>query len=104
MLAETNLKEVNNLTSGIEGEIIRDATRTYQYLPLFQKDQIGVEMLKKILLAVAKARPEVGYCQGMNFVVATMILVAVTDDKEFSLEKKNSITGYSYAQMMIIAI
>jgi len=63
-----------NLTSEIE----RDVRRTFPTLPIFQRASGAAQkLLANILFSVARMNPEVGYCQGMNFVAATMILVAL---------------------------
>eukprot|EP00938_MAST-03A_sp_MAST-3A-sp1_P004681 g4681.t1 len=63
-----------NLTSEIE----RDVRRTFPTLPIFQRASSAAQrLLANILFSVARMNPEVGYCQGMNFVAAMMILVAL---------------------------
>jgi hypothetical protein len=42
---------------------MRDVSRTFQTNPLFKENQIGRDMLRRILLAVSLSSPEVGYCQ-----------------------------------------
>ena len=39
------------------------------------KSSLGERMLSNVLLALAIARPNVGYCQGMNFVVGGLLIV-----------------------------
>lgn len=63
---------------GLEGEIARDVRRTFPNRALFRvKNGLGQRMLFNVLLAIAVYEPKVGYCQGMNFVVAVMITVAL---------------------------
>ena len=56
----------------------RDLARCVQntaYVSLFAEEQgLGQVMLGRILSAVAGACPDVGYCQGMNYLAAAMIL------------------------------
>eukprot|EP00599_Poterioochromonas_sp_BG-1_P009714 CAMPEP_0173137274 /NCGR_PEP_ID=MMETSP1105-20130129/2985_1 /TAXON_ID=2985 /ORGANISM="Ochromonas sp., Strain BG-1" /LENGTH=932 /DNA_ID=CAMNT_0014049623 /DNA_START=341 /DNA_END=3140 /DNA_ORIENTATION=+ len=40
---------------------------------IFKENEIGRIMLTRILLAISLACPEVGYCQGMNFVGGTLV-------------------------------
>ena len=40
----------------------------------------GQEELRRVLLAVAYCLPEIGYCQGMNFIAS--VLIALTDSEE----------------------
>lgn len=62
------------LNSGQFGEINRDVVRTLQFHPFFKSGQLGESMLRRILQVMLVARPEVGYCQGMNFVTAMLLL------------------------------
>ena len=63
------------LTSGVYGEIWRDVGRTLPAHPFFKEDGgMGQTMLGRILSAVAVACPDTGYCQGMNYLVAALIL------------------------------
>jgi hypothetical protein len=61
--------------TGTEGEIFRDATRTFPRDSYFSSKE-GQDKLADCLRAVATLVPSVGYCQGMNFVAATMLLTA----------------------------
>ncbi|EER11537.1 TBC domain-containing protein, putative, partial [Perkinsus marinus ATCC 50983] len=57
------------------GRVIEvDLRRTFPHHPAFQED-IVVERLRNILWAFAVFHPDVGYCQGMNFIAATMMMV-----------------------------
>lgn len=38
--------------------------------------------MKRVLEAIAYVLPDVGYCQGMNFIAST--LIAVVDDEELA--------------------
>ena len=62
------------LSAGQVGEIVRDVVRTFPGHPFFRSGMPGERMLGRILQAVAAAYPGIGYCQGMNFVVGTMLL------------------------------
>ena len=44
-----------------------------------------VERMRRVLLAYAKRNPEVGYCQGMNFVAAAILLFVDSDEDAFWL-------------------
>lgn len=39
------------------------------------KTQEGWDKLRNVLLAVAFVVPEVGYCQGMNFIASVLVTV-----------------------------
>ena len=60
------------------GEIDRDVVRTMPHHALFSPNNETGEYnrgkLQKILLAVSNAHLDVGYCQGMNFVGATLLI------------------------------
>ncbi len=64
-------KEKNKILKQFCEEIERDITRTF-YTEKFAKGN-GNEQLKNILTAMAFIRPEIGYCQGMNFIVGALI-------------------------------
>ena len=59
-------------------EIERDVVRTLPSNDLFASNSpVGAEnrtKLRNVLLAVSSAEPAVGYCQGMNFVAATLLI------------------------------
>jgi hypothetical protein len=65
------------MSSGQFGEIHRDVIRTFQSHPFFQASGQGAQMLDRVLKVLLLARPLVGYCQGMNFVVANLILARI---------------------------
>lgn len=72
-LAEVDTN-ASSLSQGQIGEIVRDVVRTFPGHPFFKRGMIGERMLGRILQAVAAAYPNIGYCQGMNFVVGTLLL------------------------------
>ncbi|KAF1780976.1 Rab-GTPase-TBC domain [Phytophthora cactorum] len=72
-------------TTGVEGEIDRDIERTFPANPFFSEkvraveerraDGDGRRLLGNVLKAVALYADDVGYCQGMNYVVAALLVV-----------------------------
>jgi len=54
-------------------EIGRDVPRTFPTLPQFQEEE-NRNKLASVLRALNAAQPDVGYCQGMNFVIAVFLL------------------------------
>eukprot|EP00927_Polykrikos_kofoidii_P076507 TRINITY_DN73588_c0_g1_i1.p1 TRINITY_DN73588_c0_g1~~TRINITY_DN73588_c0_g1_i1.p1 ORF type:complete len:751 (-),score=125.18 TRINITY_DN73588_c0_g1_i1:145-2397(-) len=64
------------LPHGKVGEIERDVHRTFPNHDTFRgAEGSGARAdLLRILRAVAAAEPDVGYCQGMNFIAATLLL------------------------------
>lgn len=77
----------------VEDVIERDLTRTYPRHALFATAQIdgggsdrenenpGVGSLRRILRSYARLDKEVGYCQGMNYVAALLLVHATADAK-----------------------
>jgi len=64
------------LPKGKVPEIERDVTRTFPLHPRFRGDSgsAGRAELLRVLRAACAAVPEVGYCQGMNFVAASLLI------------------------------
>ena len=62
-------------------EIGRDLHRTF-YNEKFAKGN-GTLMLKNILTALAFVRPEIGYCQGMNFIAGALVNLIDNEEKCF---------------------
>ena len=61
-------------TTGELGEIMRDVNRTYPTHELFKGPKRGEKLLSRVLKAVVTALPDVGYCQGMNFVAGCLLI------------------------------
>jgi hypothetical protein len=74
-------------------EIEKDITRTF-YTEKFTQGN-GNDLLKNILNSVAFIRPEIGYCQGMNFIAAFLLKISNYNEIDtfylycFVLEKIN---------------
>ena len=62
-------------------EIKRDINRTF-YTEKFTKGN-GKLILINVLSALAFIRPEIGYCQGMNFIVGALIELIEEEEKIF---------------------
>jgi len=54
-------------------DIDRDIDRTFTNHPFF-RDGIGRVSLRRILVAFSHRRPDIGYCQSMNFVCGLLLL------------------------------
>lgn len=69
----------------IEGVIERDLDRTFPTHRLFEggADGQGQRMLRSILRAYANYNAAVGYCQGMSFLAATLILQIEEEEDAF---------------------
>eukprot|EP01033_Poteriospumella_lacustris_P009778 gene9778-7000_t len=82
-LQGVDVDDITRFSGGVEGEIMRDVLRTFQTQTFFQEGHLGRRMLLRILMAVSKAADaSVGYCQGMNFVVGTMLQCAMATQQE----------------------
>jgi hypothetical protein len=66
----------------ITQQIKADITRTLTDNIFFRKGP-GVTKLHEVLLAYARRNPDVGYCQGMNLVVANLLLLTPSAEDAF---------------------
>ena len=63
---------------GVEGQILRDVRRTFPRHPLFlDPDGEGQALLANILKRLARFDATLQYCQGMNYVVGFLLMVAL---------------------------
>ena len=75
------LKNKDNKFSYVSQQINKDLNRTF-YNEKF-KNGNGKIMLNNILMAIAFIRREIGYCQGMNFIVGALINFIDNEEKCF---------------------
>ncbi|EPS33013.1 hypothetical protein PDE_07974 [Penicillium oxalicum 114-2] len=68
--------------SSIVSQIDMDIRRTLTDNVFFRKGP-GVDKLKEVLLAYSRRNPEVGYCQGMNLIAASLLLILPTAEDAF---------------------
>ena len=68
----------------IVSQIQMDITRTLTDNVFFRKGP-GVIKLNEVLLAYSRRNPQVGYCQGMNLITASLLLVMPTAEDAFWL-------------------
>ena len=66
----------------ILAQIQMDINRTLTDNVFFRKGP-GVAKLNEILLAYSRRNPEVGYCQGMNLITASLLLIMPTAEDAF---------------------
>jgi len=52
-----------------------DIARTYPSLEFFKYGKTGYAQLSRILKAISHVFPKIGYCQGMNFFSAIILLI-----------------------------
>jgi hypothetical protein len=78
-------KMKHNLTSPYENDIKKDIHRTFPEEAYFSSEvfnYIGQEQLYRVLKAIAIYFPNVGYCQGMNFIVAFLLMINGGNENE----------------------
>ncbi|TFK34555.1 rab-GTPase-TBC domain-containing protein [Crucibulum laeve] len=64
-------------------EIEKDVGRTMPLNIFFGGDGAGVDKLRRVLIAYSRRNPAVGYCQGMNLVTSTLLLVHADEEEAF---------------------
>ena len=69
-----------DIVSQIQVDIYRTLTDN-----VFFRNGPGVTKLNEVLLAYSRRNPEVGYCQGMNLITASLLLVMPTAEDAFWL-------------------
>lgn len=71
---EATYAELLKGTSTHEKQITRDLSRTFPNHEYFQAEGLGQESLFNVVKAYSLYDPEVGYCQGLSFVVGPLLL------------------------------
>ncbi|KAG8734169.1 hypothetical protein FRC11_010387 [Ceratobasidium sp. 423] len=64
-------------------EIEKDVVRTMPLNVFFGGDGVGVAKLRRVLRAYSWRNPDIGYCQGMNLIVSTLLLVFPNEEDAF---------------------
>ncbi|THH08191.1 hypothetical protein EW146_g9072 [Bondarzewia mesenterica] len=77
LLAETNGDK------NVAREIEKDVGRTMPLNVFFGGDGVGVHKLRRVLTAYSRRNTAVGYCQGMNLVASTLLLVHADEEEAF---------------------
>ena len=80
-------------TSSFELAISLDVNRTYPSLDFFKVGMQGYVQLSRILKAVSLMIPKIGYCQGMNFFTA-LILLILSNEEVMTYEKYRKHFGW----------
>ncbi|KIY68877.1 TBC-domain-containing protein [Cylindrobasidium torrendii FP15055 ss-10] len=70
-------------SSESEAEIEKDVGRTMPLNVFFGGEGAGVDKLRRVLKAYSIRNPKVGYCQGMNLVTSTLLLVYGNEEDAF---------------------
>ncbi|KAI0777008.1 rab-GTPase-TBC domain-containing protein [Irpex lacteus] len=76
------LSEVDEGSSVVR-EIEKDVGRTMPLNIFFGRTGAGVDKLRRVLKAYSRRNPAVGYCQGMNLVTSTLLLVHADEEEAF---------------------
>ncbi|KAI8603007.1 rab-GTPase-TBC domain-containing protein [Dissophora ornata] len=71
---EASYAELLKSTSSHEKQITRDMSRTFPNHEYFQAEGLGQESLFNVVKAYSLYDKEVGYCQGLSFVVGPLLL------------------------------
>ncbi|KAF7789776.1 hypothetical protein EIP86_000722 [Pleurotus ostreatoroseus] len=71
--------------SNVVREIEKDVGRTMPLNVFFGRTGAGVDKLRRVLKAYSRRNPAVGYCQGMNLVTSTLLLVHADEEEAFWL-------------------
>lgn len=69
--------------NGAVREIEKDVGRTMPLNVFFGRTGAGVDKLRRVLIAYSRRNPTVGYCQGMNLVTSTLLLVFGDEEEAF---------------------
>lgn len=71
----------SRITARIRDEISKDLARTRTSERVRTKE--GQEEMERVLLAIAYCMPDVGYCQGMNFIASVLLSVTESEPQGF---------------------
>jgi len=77
-------EELQSKKSKSEMAISVDIARTYPNLEFFRFGKNGYQQLSCILKAISLVFPKIGYCQGMNFFSAIILLILNNEEVFFS--------------------
>ncbi|KAA1467227.1 TBC-domain-containing protein [Dentipellis sp. KUC8613] len=87
LLAEAEAEAKAHAEGGGDGGVVReiekDVGRTMPLNVFFGGDGAGVEKLRRVLVAYSRRNPAVGYCQGMNLIASTLLLVYADEEDAF---------------------
>ena len=85
IITETNYEQIPLNRTLVESDIKKDVDRTFPDHKYFEKSEFGYYgqfALLRVLGQFASAYSEVGYCQGMNFIAAFILLVSGGNEVE----------------------
>lgn len=73
--------QLGNLDNKIVGDIRKDVRRTMQNHPFFQA-QSGMDALTRVLSVFSIRNPHIGYCQSMNVLAGTLLVIYGLEHEE----------------------
>lgn len=82
---EKDYEDLPRAKSEIEGQISKDIDRTFPkeaYFNMSEMGAMGQDSLFRLLSKLAGKYPNIGYCQGMNFVAGFLLLVSGGNEVE----------------------
>ncbi|KAL4250907.1 hypothetical protein ABKN59_005233 [Abortiporus biennis] len=79
----TDLLSDADAESSVSKEIEKDVGRTMPLNIFFGRTGAGVDKLRRVLTAYSRRNKVVGYCQGMNLVTSTLLLVHADEEEAF---------------------
>ncbi|KAK7678582.1 hypothetical protein QCA50_018454 [Cerrena zonata] len=79
----TDLLSTVDAESSVLKEIEKDVGRTMPLNIFFGRTGAGVNKLRRVLTAYSRRNPAIGYCQGMNLVTSTLLLVYADEEDAF---------------------
>ncbi|EJD49827.1 TBC-domain-containing protein [Auricularia subglabra TFB-10046 SS5] len=83
MFQELLARAATSLDAETRREIEKDVVRTMPLNIFFGGEGVGVGKLRRVLQAYSMMNPAVGYCQGMNLVASTLLLVFADEEEAF---------------------
>ena len=69
----------------IASQIKADVSRTLRDNIYFTTGRTGIQRLEEVLRAYSLHNPSIGYCQGMNLIAASLLLICATPEDSFWL-------------------
>lgn len=74
---------MQDIPDDVRSVILKDVPRSFPEYTFFETPQ-SRENLTRILFAYAASDPEVGYCQGLNFVAGCILLYSPDPEEAFA--------------------
>jgi hypothetical protein len=88
--ASSSFPHLKPFADQIDLDIPRTFPENSRYHGVSESDSGGRSFVRNVLLAYAAEHPEVGYCQGMNYVAAFLWLVVSSENAERTLRSESA--------------